>query len=194
MNKVKVLLFDFSGVIAIDGFWDWMGKNISNIEEYRNYFKEKAIKWDKGDISIREEVKKFGERVNVPFIKVWQGIVGGFKANEGMLEFISSLKPKYKIVILSNFPRELFNELIKKFSLTSYFDGFIISSDYHLIKPDPKFYMVALSKLQIKKDECFFIDDKMENVNAAQKLGIKSILYKDSDQCTFELKKLDISG
>lgn len=165
-----------------------MGKYISNIEEYKNYFKEKAIEWDRGDISIREEVEKFAERVNIPFIKVWQGIVGGFKANEGILEFISSLKPKYKVVVLSNFPRELFDELVKKYSLAIYFDDFFISSDYRLIKPDPRFYTAALSKLQVKNDECFFIDDKMENVRAAQKLGIASIRYTNLKELSFLLK------
>lgn len=125
---IKVLLFDFTGVIAIDGFWQWMSLHIPDIEKYKPYFKKKSVKWDKGNISLREEMKKFGQEVNIPFEKIWQGVIDNFKPDEKMLKLIASLRSKYKIGILSNFPRELFEALEKKYAFAEYFDDMIISS------------------------------------------------------------------
>lgn len=197
MNRVKVILFDFSGVIVTDGFWKWMKEHIPDkVEIARDFFKEKIVKWDRGDISVREEVQKFAEMINVPFETIWQGTIDNFTPNTELLRVIVSLKSKYKIVIFSNFPNELFNELKEKHKLEHYFDEFFISSDYHLVKPEPKIYQVVLSELKIQSNECVFIDDKEENVEAAEKLGISSILYRNlrSLRNDLQIKKAALFG
>ncbi|MBR6663253.1 MAG: HAD-IA family hydrolase [Alphaproteobacteria bacterium] len=51
------------------------------------------------------------------------------------------------------------------------------SYDLRLLKPDPKIFKAVLEKLGAKPGDVIFVDDKLKNVEAAQKLGIHGIKY-----------------
>ena len=60
------------------------------------------------------------------------------------------------------------------------FDGGVASCEVHVNKPDPKIYRALLDKYSLKAEECVFIDDRLENVQAAFALGFAGIQMKDS--------------
>ena len=60
------------------------------------------------------------------------------------------------------------------------FDGGVASCEVHVNKPDPKIYKALLDKYSLKAEECVFIDDRLENVQAAFALGFAGIQMKDS--------------
>ncbi len=47
------------------------------------------------------------------------------------------------------------------------FDGGVASCEVHINKPDPRIYKALLDKYQLKAGESVFIDDRLENVQAA---------------------------
>ena len=51
------------------------------------------------------------------------------------------------------------------------FHGMMFSADEGLVKPDPRLYVRFTELHDLKPEECFFIDDSEQNVNAAQALG-----------------------
>ena len=51
---------------------------------------------------------------------------------------------------------------------------------YHHHEADPQIYKALLKKYQLKASECIFIDDRLENVQAAFALGFAGIQMKDS--------------
>ncbi|MBQ8038835.1 MAG: HAD-IA family hydrolase, partial [Lachnospiraceae bacterium] len=53
-------------------------------------------------------------------------------------------------------------------------DGKVVSYEIHKIKPDPAIYEYLLEKYDLKPEESVFFDDRLENTEAAEKLGIKS--------------------
>ena len=55
-------------------------------------------------------------------------------------------------------------------------------------KPNPDFYWHILRSEGVKPEEAVFIDDTEENVLSAQKIGINSILFTDSDSLKTRLK------
>ena len=57
-----------------------------------------------------------------------------------------------------------------------FFDGVMVSSDVHLIKPDARIYELLCSTYDLKPEECVFIDDRPENVAAAERVGMKGIV------------------
>ncbi|GAA5924422.1 HAD family hydrolase [Sporobolomyces koalae] len=59
--------------------------------------------------------------------------------------------------------------------LKSLFDEYIESCVEGLRKPDPRFFQLALDKLGIKGEEAVFLDDIGHNLDAARKLGIRTI-------------------
>ena len=78
---------------------------------------------------------------------------------------------------LSNWDRESF-ALLKQLhaELFSYFDHFFVSGEQHLLKPNEATFRNVLAKLNVKASECVFIDDQRENVEAAERYGIRAHL------------------
>jgi putative hydrolase of the HAD superfamily len=53
----------------------------------------------------------------------------------------------------------------------------LYSCDLHTAKPSTDAFSTALDRLQADPDQVVFVDDHSENVAAAQRLGIPSLLY-----------------
>ena len=96
----------------------------------------------------------------------------------GMLEIIQDLKQKgYGAFGLTNWPAATFAEARRRFKTIGSIDNYVVSSSVHLAKPEPAIYQLLLSKYNLKAQECVFIDDRADNVNAAMALGMSGIVY-----------------
>ncbi|MBN1549654.1 HAD-IA family hydrolase [Candidatus Babeliales bacterium] len=83
----------------------------------------------------------------------------------------------HKFYILSNYNDEAFRELYLNNTdiFDELFDGLLISGDVGLIKPDPAIYKLLLTEYNLDVDDCYFIDDQIENVHAATSVGFTGI-------------------
>ena len=96
----------------------------------------------------------------------------------GMLEIIQDLKQKgYGVFGLTNWPAATFAEARRRFKTIGSIENYVVSSSVHLAKPEPAIYQLLLSKYNLKAQECVFIDDRADNVNAAMALGMSGIVY-----------------
>ena len=96
----------------------------------------------------------------------------------GMLELIQELKSEGVGVFgLTNWPAATFAEARRRFKTIASIDNYVVSSSVKLVKPDPAIYKLLLSKYNLKAAECVFIDDRVDNVNAAIALGMSGIVY-----------------
>ncbi|MBR4842444.1 MAG: HAD family phosphatase [Bacteroidaceae bacterium] len=96
----------------------------------------------------------------------------------GMLELIQDLKAKgVGVYGLTNWPAETFDEARRRFKTIASIDNIVVSSHVKLAKPDPAIYQLLLSKYNLNPQECVFIDDRKDNVNAAIALGMKGIVF-----------------
>jgi len=95
--------------------------------------------------------------------------------------FLHSLRPRYKVALLSNAwsgARSDFNCL---FHLDRFVDLQIFSAEEGLAKPDERIYRLALTRLGVAPEETLFLDDRLENILAAQRLGIQ-VLHFDGNR------------
>ena len=110
------------------------------------------------------------------------------KWNAELIEFIQNeLKSKYKISLLSNVgsePGQLVN--INKLP----FDDILLSFEVGMAKPDLTIYDLAAKRLGLKPEECIFVDDLAENVEAAESIGMKGIVFKDYTDFLTNLNKI----
>ncbi len=83
-------------------------------------------------------------------------------------------------------------DVIRKAGLYDLFDEVILSFEVGLRKPDPRIYELILNRLNIKSEQTFFVDDREENVRAAQGLGIKSFLFESPESLKRDLRKLGL--
>lgn len=111
---------------------------------------------------------------------------------EHATRIVRLLKNHYKLGILSNHAKEWSQYMKQKFDLFKSFDQIIFSCDVGFRKPDPKIYEIAVEKLKCDAEECIFIDDKKRNTDAAEKLGIKGIVFEEPAKFVEDLSKLGV--
>ena len=108
-------------------------------------------------------------------------------------QLIKQLKhEKYRLFILSNMFPTTHAYLTKHTKLFSHFEGIHCGFQTGIKKPDSKSFTHLLSTFDLHPQQSIFIDDLVENVQAARKLGILSIHFVSPEQCCAELEKLGI--
>jgi putative hydrolase of the HAD superfamily len=120
---------------------------------------------------------------------------------EHATRIVNLLKNHYKLAILSNHAKEWSEYMRQKFDLFKSFDQIIFSCDVGLRKPDPRTYEIALEKLKcdaegrtirLAPEECILVDDKKRNTDAAEKLGIKGMVFEKASKLIEDLSKLGV--
>jgi len=99
-----------------------------------------------------------------------------------LVQFIQSLRPRYKIGILSNAWSDARSFHDAKFKMNTWVDVQVYSAEVKLLKPDPRIYQIVLDQLKLPAGECVFVDDRPENVQAARSLGMKGVVCRDTQQ------------
>ena len=97
----------------------------------------------------------------------------------GMEELVGELKGLgYGIYLLSNASTRL-HEYFPRIPGSQFFDGKIVSADWKLLKPEREIYQTLFREYKLKPEECLFIDDLPQNVEAALLAGMKGIIFRD---------------
>lgn len=186
---IKAILFDFAGVIGVDGYWVWVRENVADIEKKEAFFTKISDDVDKATITNKEFVDLIARESGVDSSRIWPEIYRKITIDHELLSYIAKLKSTYKIGLLSNFTHEWLDEVFKKHNLHSYFDALYISSRFGMIKPEEGAFRKALELIGTKPEETIFVDDRQVNVEAANKLGMGGILYTGIKQLKIDLQK-----
>lgn len=113
------------------------------------------------------------------------------RIKKSMIEILKLLKSKgYTLVLLSNLIKPQALYLRKK--LSKYFSLLLFSCEMGIQKPDKRIYLEVLKRLNVKGEECVFVDNKEENLKVAELCGMKTILFRNVKQFRKELKELGI--
>ena len=108
-----------------------------------------------------------------------------------MIGFIKTLKPNYKIGMVSNvIGRETIERRFATGELDSLFDTVIASGEVGFEKPDHRIFDLAAEKLGVLPEECLFIDDIQEYCDAAARIGMKTLRCIDVTVCIEEIQTL----
>lgn len=89
--------------------------------------------------------------------------------------------------ILSNIGDSVLESLQREFAWLPDFNVLVWSYQLGFAKPDPAIYHHVLKQLGTAAGETLFIDDKLENVEAARAVGMKALVYTTFAQLRYEL-------
>ena len=112
-----------------------------------------------------------------------------FSLNRDTIEIMQKLSPCCRMVLLSNTDEMRFGFVKKTFPDVLFFDEYVLSFEVGSMKPDPGIYQAALQKARALPHECVFIDDREENIKAAEELGIHTIHYHNPAELKAELSR-----
>lgn len=203
MKKINTLIFDFGNVLV----------NLHNEEELRAKLDElgqpasgtmaemmlmpggSEVFWDvmRGKTTEAQMWQMMADEWHIPLDlakKVMQDVAAPNRPNMPLIEYIEGLKGDYKIGVLSNAGDATLERLLQWYPYDRFVDVFIISAEVKLAKPDPEIYELALRTLNAKGEESVFVDDLIENIEAAEEQGITGILHSDNDETIARLKEL----
>lgn len=100
-----------------------------------------------------------------------------------MWEWIADLRRAGKrVAMLSNMPRDMGEALRAETDRLNAFDCATLSYEIRATKPDAAPYEHCLNALGTKPEETIFFDDKLPNVQAAERLGIRAIHFTDREE------------
>ncbi len=85
---------------------------------------------------------------------------------------------RYRMATLNNESLDLNLHRIRRFELDRTFTLFCSSCFLGVAKPDPAIWQKALQLTQRRPEECLFVDDREENVAAAQSVGWNAVRYQ----------------
>ena len=196
---IKNIVFDIGNVL-VSFEWERLAKEIGFTDADIRILTEKIIgdRWDEFDRGVmsEEEALKYAQEaipgLEEKFATLWHRIDEVIHVYPYVNEWMRSIKSEgYRIYLLSNFPKRLFEkESNKKFDFIRYTDGFIISSFVKMIKPDREIYECLLNTYSLKAEECVFLDDRKRNVDAAKAIGMKGIVFTEYEDGEKQLRKL----
>ena len=127
------------------------------------------------------------------FKKAWNALLLDIPKHR--LETIQRLSNKYRIFVLSNtnathieYVNNLLKTEMKMPTLEQMFEKCYYSHDLKLRKPNLDVYNYVLNDRNIKANETLFLDDRIDNILAAQSIGIKAIQVTENTDITTILK------
>lgn len=145
-----------------------------------------------GDINAREHWLAVCKHLGVDHLEVDQirhDFFAGDQLDNRLIDYIRGLKKKYKIGLLSNAWDDLRVYLTDIWKISEIFDSLIISAEVSMAKPDPRIYYLAVESLAVVPGEAVFIDDFLENVLAARKIGLHAIHFYNPEALIADLNQ-----
>ena len=137
------------------------------------------VEFDAGNISKDDLIKEYGKLYPMYEENIREFINNADRmqlAREEVWERVHKLKEKgFKIYLLSNYSEYLFNIHTKGVPFMDDLDGRLVSYEIHQVKPGREIYETLLKRYDLDAGECLFLDDRKENTDTAESLGIKSI-------------------
>lgn len=202
LSSSPVIVFDFGGVLidwdprhlyrkvfhhdeqAVDrflsevGFYEW-----NYLQDAGRPFSEAVADMCNRHPQYCDLIRLYDER--------YEESIGGLI--DGSVEILGRLHAAgFPLYAISNWPAEKFQLVRPKYAFFDWFTEILISGEVHLAKPDPRFFALLLERVARPAAECLFIDDSTRNIQAAQSLGFRTILFQSPPQLGLQLSQMGL--
>ena len=203
MNTIEAIIFDLGGVLIdwnpkyvyrevfngdeekVDWFLDTICTNDWNVEQDAGRTFEDATQF------LINQYPQYEEWIRI-FYDRWEDMLGGPIQDSVLL--LNKLKKAntHQLYALTNWSAEAFPVALQRYDFLQHFEGILVSGEEKMRKPFPEIYELILDRYRLNAGKSVFIDDNMDNVLGAQKVGMKAIQYKNSQQLINELSHLGV--
>lgn len=202
-GEVKNIIFDV-GQVLVSYDWETYLKDFNFPAEEEKLIGEKVFKsqiWnerDRGLLPEEEYLKQFIAALPSEYEEDVKRVINESEKTVGIMDYAETwtgyLRSQgYRLYILSNYSQFMLEHTRdNKMPFLKNMDGVIFSCEVQQIKPEADIYETLLSRFGLKPEESVFLDDRLENCEAARKLGIHAIQFHDLKQAAGELEKLGV--
>jgi HAD superfamily hydrolase (TIGR01509 family) len=197
----QAVVFDFGGVMTGEP------KKEAVVQFLRSTFNLSESEFERVNLEKRESVRagksdeefwlQFAKENDITLPTNWSQ---AFKTvmkeaigiNTEMYVLVAELRAKQiPVALLSNIDARL-AKLIREFGLYEPFNPCLLSCEIGIEKPNLRAYEILLSQLNFPSGDIIFIDDRQENIDAANQVGLDAILFQSAAQLRRELLKREL--
>lgn len=195
---IKAVVFDIGGVLElVDEPAPWVSAWEDRLRLPAGGLRDRVTTiWQQGRIGTATFEQVEAETAQVLHLEpsdsqklwedMWEWYLG--RPNEPLLDYFDSLRSRCRTAILSNSfvgARERENQ---RYGYEARCELVVYSHEEGLEKPDPRSYLLVCDRLGIPPAEIVFVDDVGANVVAARDLGMRGVLFQDTDQTIAEIE------
>ncbi len=189
-NKYKNIIFDLGGVILnIDYMLAVKAFNVLGLPEFENYFSQAQQKqlfdlYEKGQLSsadFRNELKIHCKTDvdDTTIDAAWNSMLLDLPPER--LDLLKQYKQTHRTFLLSN-TNEIHIDTFNKYlqnnfnipNMAGHFEKLYLSYKVGMRKPDSEIFELVLSENNLNPSETLFIDDSIQHIKTANKLGIQT--------------------
>ena len=198
--KTENIIFDFGGVLVDwnprylykDHFQDEneMEHFLKNIctDEW-NLEQDRGRSLSDGTILLQKKFPEFHAMIQL-FYDRWEMMLKSDIPET--VSLLCKLKAKYKIYGLTNWSAETIAIAYDRFSFFKTFDGIVVSGQEKMVKPDRQIYHLLLDRYNLKAENTIFIDDNINNIRAAEEIGLYGIHFESPSQLETRLSLINV--
>ena len=140
---------------------------------------EILMKRNPGDAEALHYFFTHAEEMVVPRPAVWEAV--NQLKDQGM-----------EVYLLSNYSERFFYKQLTQTTVLPIVDGMVVSFQVHYLKPEKEIYQILLDRYHLKRNESIFFDDRAENVEMSNLLGMDAIQVLSEEQLLQDLKTIEI--
>jgi putative hydrolase of the HAD superfamily len=199
--KVRAIVFDIGGVLirmsvsratsladglsmSPEGMWSALQKD--------PHWKD----WQEGRLSPRDWhqhlAKQLGNKLSYEqFVEVWNRALEPEPIQDPV--FLKKLSKKYRLAVLSNTDLLHVAYMERTYDFFNFFPARIYSCRVGASKPDPVIYKEALRACRVTAEAAVYIDDIAAYAQAAERLGMRSVVFQSPAQLRSDLQALGVS-
>jgi epoxide hydrolase-like predicted phosphatase len=196
---IKAVVFDIGGVLEITPSTGWsikwerqLGLNEGQLA---NTLGEVWQAGNIGAISLTQVHLQISERLGIDHSNVeammedsWQEYLGSL--NQDLYSYFRNLRPKFQTAILSNSFVGAREKEQAKYGFEDSCDFIVYSHEVGMSKPDPRIYALTCERLNCEPHEVIFLDDVLENIEAANSFEMRGILFQTTKQAIADIDAL----
>ena len=201
MAKIATLFWDIGGVLLTNG-WDRHARRRAvekfqlDWDEFEDRHELVVAAFEKGELSLDDYLEHTVFYCDRKITKqnFQEFMFAQSKPDAAALALIERVASSRKctMAMLNNESLELNEYRIREFGLRKYFSVFLSSCYLGSRKPEKPIYRMALQLTQCAPQEALLIDDRVLNVEAAQKSQMNALRFTSAGQCEKDLRAMGV--
>lgn len=198
VNPINAIIFDLGGVLLDINYWltikAFNNLGCSDFESIYTQQKQSQLfdDFETGKVSSETFRKSLQKQMefsisNVEFDNAWNKML--LQLPEQRIELLEKLNKKFSLFLLSN-TNEIHIKAFKKIISSSIgyerfencFKKVYFSSEIGNRKPNASCFEMVLSENKLSAAKTLFVDDSIQHVEGAYKIGIKTLLIESGEE------------
>jgi len=163
---------------------DWFLKEVVNFEWHHEH--DRGLPYS---VSLSQKAMDYPKYTDpiYAYRERWRETIPG--QIDEVVALLYALKDRdVPLYALTNYSAETFPELAEEFKWVHAFDKIIVSGQLGLVKPEAPIFNYARDVFDVKPGEALFVDDKLANIKAGEKVGFVGHHFTNPKKLEKDLK------